>query len=164
MSGSKWAMRSASLAAFASASALGLQAAEHARAALGGLGEQDAVARSLVGRQQLAVELGVLQLEGRLDASLKRVHDGQGGVDHDGAGELEDEDVAAVAHVRDDPRALPGRGVVVVAVLPCWPSGWAACRAVSQAPVTGSSQKPSASPSGRRTGPRLIRWTSAESP
>ena len=114
MSGSKWAMRRASLAAFASASALGLQAAEHARAALGGLGEQDAVARSLVGRQQLAVELGVLQLEGRLDASLKRVHDGQGGVDHDGGGELEDEDVAAVAHVRDDPRALPGRRVIAV--------------------------------------------------
>ena len=64
---------------------LGLQAAENARAALGGLGEQDAVARSLVGRQQLAVELGVLQLEGRLDAPLERVHDGQGGVDQDGA-------------------------------------------------------------------------------
>ena len=57
---------------------LGLQAAENARAALGGLGEQDAVARPLVGWQQLAVELGVLQLEGRLDAPLKRVHDATG--------------------------------------------------------------------------------------
>ena len=39
---------------------LGLQAAEHARAAFGGLGEQDAVARPVVRRQQLAVQFDVL--------------------------------------------------------------------------------------------------------
>ena len=56
---------------------LGLQPSQNASAALGGLDEQNAPALAIV-RQQLAGQLGVLQLERGLDAALEGVLGGDG--------------------------------------------------------------------------------------
>ena len=97
---------------------LGLQAAQDAGPALGGLDQQDPVLGSIVlARQQLAVELGVLQLELGLDAALERVHHRQRDFPVDRGGELQDEDVPGVLHVGDDPAGLGHRPRVRVGVV-----------------------------------------------
>ena len=80
--GSKWAICSAVRATRASAVRFGDEAAQGSGTALGGLGEQHPGPAVQVG-QRLAVQLGVLELEARLDAAFEGVPQGRGrGVVH----------------------------------------------------------------------------------
>ena len=99
---------------------LGLQAAQHAGPALGGLGEQHPVPRAVFGGQQLAVQLGVLQLEHRLDAAFQREHHRARHLFGRRLGELEDQDVAAVLDERDDAGAPIGGPIVVIRASRLW--------------------------------------------
>ncbi len=90
-----------------------LDPAQHTGAALGGLREQHAAARPVVRRQQLRGQLGVLQLERRLDAPLHCVQERQRHRFGQRLVQRDDEDVAPVLHERQDPLLAP----LLVAVL-----------------------------------------------
>ena len=93
----------------------GLQAAQDAGATLGGLGEQHAPAVLVIG-QGLAGQLGIIQLERRLDAALQGV--AQGGRDLVGHGVRQPhyQDVAPVLDIGNnaDRPLVIGAGVAVV--------------------------------------------------
>jgi hypothetical protein len=91
------------------------QAAEHARAALGGLVEEEAAA-IVAGGQRLGGELAVFDLElaldGALEGGLQRRHDGAA----EGLGGVDEEAVAGVFDVGDHALLLGGRGLVRLGV------------------------------------------------
>ena len=77
------------------------EAAQHAGAALGRLGEQHPPAVVEVG-QRFAVELGVLELEGGLERTLQGSAQGHRDLVRGGVGQPQHEHVAAVFDVRGD--------------------------------------------------------------